>query len=397
MRVIGTAAVVILGALCSCTSASALTITSSGGTVQIVGGSGEVNEVSLRTDADHIYVDSFQPRGLVAGEGCTAYTERQFQYGECPRAGVAAIDVRLGDRSDTLLVSSVAASNPPINYSGGPGVDSLYSSGDDTEFASVSLDDTANDGFGGADNVHSDVEILVGSESAESLSGDAAANRISGGAGADTLRGEGGNDRISGHDPVDCHQAPDCELHQPDVISCGPGVDVVDGDERDVIDADCEVVARNDVLLGTAAADSIVGFRPGLTIRSGSGDDDLTGLGDDVLEGGSGDDRLREGHGYLGRLAGGPGDDDLRGSAGQDWIAGGSGRDRLIAAGGKDRIRGGAGRDAISGGGANDRIDVRDGERDTVSCGSGKDVVKADRRDRVARSCETVNRSPAPR
>jgi Ca2+-binding RTX toxin-like protein len=293
---------------------------------------------------------------------------------------VSGIDVRLGDRTDTLLVTfDRATPNPPIDYSGGAAVDALYSTGTEDDSAPVSLDDFANDGFGRLDNVHSDVENLVGSDSPESMSGSAVANTISGGAGADMLRGQAGDDVISGHDPVDCHQASDCELHQPDTINCGPGFDIVDGDERDVVDPDCELVARNDVILGTAGADRIAGFRQGLTIRGGAGDDVLSGLGYDVLAGGSGDDYLR-------------------GSAGQDLLTGGSGRDRLVGAGGKDRIRGGPGRDFVSGGGANDRIEVRDGERDTVSCGSGKDVVKADERDRIARSCETVIRlRPASR
>jgi hypothetical protein len=38
-------------------------------------------------------------------------------------------------------------------------------------------------------------------------------------------------------------------------------------------------------------------------------------------------------------------------------------------------------------------IDSRDGERDTVRCGAGEDTVRADRRDKIDRDCETVNRS----
>jgi hypothetical protein len=39
-----------------------------------------------------------------------------------------------------------------------------------------------------------------------------------------------------------------------------------------------------------------------------------------------------------------------------------------------------------------DRFLIRDGKRDTVNCGRGRDVVRADRRDRVRRNCERVIR-----
>jgi hypothetical protein len=37
-------------------------------------------------------------------------------------------------------------------------------------------------------------------------------------------------------------------------------------------------------------------------------------------------------------------------------------------------------------------IRARDGQRDEVTCGSGRDRVIADKRDRVRRSCERVRR-----
>jgi Ca2+-binding RTX toxin-like protein len=55
-------------------------------------------------------------------------------------------------------------------------------------------------------------------------------------------------------------------------------------------------------------------------------------------------------------------------------------------------LTGGKGRDTLDGGPGNDRIFAVDGAVDTVRCGSGKDVVTADRVDKVARDCETVHR-----
>jgi hypothetical protein len=43
-------------------------------------------------------------------------------------------------------------------------------------------------------------------------------------------------------------------------------------------------------------------------------------------------------------------------------------------------------------GGGGDVVNVRRGNVDRVRCGSGRDLVRAGRRDRVARDCEVVRR-----
>jgi hypothetical protein len=48
--------------------------------------------------------------------------------------------------------------------------------------------------------------------------------------------------------------------------------------------------------------------------------------------------------------------------------------------------------DIISGGTGTDTISVRDGQRDRINCGSGRDRVIADRIDRVSSNCERVSR-----
>ena len=58
-----------------------------------------------------------------------------------------------------------------------------------------------------------------------------------------------------------------------------------------------------------------------------------------------------------------------------------------------DRMRGTDNPERITGRGGDDRINSRgDGEADSVRCGPGDDVVRADQLDRVKRSCETVRR-----
>jgi hypothetical protein len=111
--------------------------------------------------------------------------------------------------------------------------------------------------------------------------------------------------------------------------------------------------AGRDTLLGTTAGDLLRGLRGRDRIRGGAGNDCLFGN---------------------------KGPDRLFGEAGDDTLNGGNSRDRLV---------GGAGRDSIRAGAAPDVIRARDGSRDEIDCGSGRDRVVADRNDRF-KSCERV-------
>jgi hemolysin type calcium-binding protein/WD40 repeat protein len=91
------------------------------------------------------------------------------------------------------------------------------------------------------------------------------------------------------------------------------------------------------------------------------------------------------------RLNGGAGPDTIHGGAGNDQISGGAGDDKLYGDAGNDTITGGAGKDTISGGSGNDTIQARDGETDTIDCGSGKDTAVVDATD-IVKGCETVRR-----
>jgi hypothetical protein len=85
------------------------------------------------------------------------------------------------------------------------------------------------------------------------------------------------------------------------------------------------------------------------------------------------------------------GNDSLRAYTGADCVYGGRGNDRIAGMDGADLLSGGPGRDDIGAGEGDDRILVRDGKRDTVRCGGGRDTVKADEFDRLA-ECEHVLR-----
>jgi Ca2+-binding RTX toxin-like protein len=84
--------------------------------------------------------------------------------------------------------------------------------------------------------------------------------------------------------------------------------------------------------------------------------------------------------------------DTIRGLAGNDRLFGLAGNDRLFGGPGADVLTGGPGRDTLDGGAGADLIAARDGVRDTVRCGSGRDTVTADKADAVAANCERVSR-----
>jgi len=92
------------------------------------------------------------------------------------------------------------------------------------------------------------------------------------------------------------------------------------------------------------------------------------------------------------RLVGSRFADAIYGTNGNDTILGGAGNDVIFGGAGNDQITGGAGADEISAGPGNDVVNVRDGTRDVVTCGTGRDLVVADRKDRVGRDCERVER-----
>ena len=156
-------------------------------------------------------------------------------------------------------------------------------------------------------------------------------DRIAGGPGGDTLYGGYGDDEVLGQAGVD-------------FIKGGPGADVLDGG------------ADFDFLSGEAGADVLIG-----------------GGDFDYLYGGGGPDIID----------GGPGPDFLSGDGGDDTLLGGAGDDDIVGGGGIDVMDGDAG---------NDLLRSRDGEPDSLRCGTGVDVARIDdvQIDQVHPSCEKV-------
>jgi Ca2+-binding RTX toxin-like protein len=91
-------------------------------------------------------------------------------------------------------------------------------------------------------------------------------------------------------------------------------------------------------------------------------------------------------------MNGGPGRDRLIGGSGPDRIIGKGDVDRLSGLGGNDRLVGDARGDVLTGGPGQDRLRgtqgpdlfrAKDGQRDSVNGGAGKDRARVDPKDRV--------------
>jgi hypothetical protein len=200
-------------------------------------------------------------------------------------------------------------------------------------------------------------------------------NQILGTAGRDLLAGTEGSDTVraaAGDDVVDARSGGDC-------LFGDAGRDVIDGE------------GGNDRVEGASGDDRLIGSTGNDALIGGGGVDRLNGnAGNDRVGGGSKRDILAGGTGRD-ALYGGTGNDTITGGSGNDRISGGSAADRIYGNAGADRLTPGSGRDRVIAAGGNDRIFARDGKKDRISCGSGRDTVTADRVD-VLTSCERVTR-----
>ena len=134
-------------------------------------------------------------------------------------------------------------------------------------------------------------------------------------------------------------------------------------------------------VVGSSFADFLVGSILHELFRGFGGPDVIVGKGgSDLAYGGKGRDSLKLGNGAdIGY--GGRGRDTLRLGNGPDTGYGGRGADLLI---------GGNGRDTLYGGNGNDTLNIRDGKPDAGNCGKGRDIVIADAKDVIHKSCEIV-------
>ncbi len=144
--------------------------------------------------------------------------------------------------------------------------------------------------------------------------------------------------------------------------------------------------AGPDVLRGTPGRDVICGLGGNDRITGGGGADTIyAGPGDDLVHGGLGNDTIHGGTG-ADELYGDAGNDRVSGDSGRDRLFGGAGADALLGLAGADTLLGGVGRDRLLGGAGNDTIYARDGRRDVLDGGAGRNRATIDRsRDVTAR------------
>jgi Ca2+-binding RTX toxin-like protein len=99
--------------------------------------------------------------------------------------------------------------------------------------------------------------------------------------------------------------------------------------------------------------------------------------------------RTFSGNAGANRITGTAGADLIYGLGGNDVLNGGRGNDVLYGGRGNDVLVGGPGLDRLFGGPGNDVLRARDGQRDVVDCGPGRDIAYVDRFDRVS-GCEKI-------
>ena len=131
----------------------------------------------------------------------------------------------------------------PDSISGGEGSDTVdyFTQGNQT--VSVTLDDQKNDGPGGNQNVHSDIENLTGGPEYDHFVGSGAANVLKGERGEDELKGGAGEDTLEGGADDDIIFARDGEH---DAVDCGFGEDSATIDAIDTV-SHCEHVSYPDL------------------------------------------------------------------------------------------------------------------------------------------------------
>lgn len=142
------------------------------------------------------------------------------------------------------------------------------------------------------------------------------------------------------------------------------------------LDAGDVPTGADDVILGTAGAD---------TVDALGGDDTVCALdGNDSIEGGTGADELDGGNG-ADTVSAGDGADHLYGGIGPDLLQGGDGPDVAAAGPGRDRLFGGPKNDGLFGGIGDDALAGNEGD-DLCAGGDGTD--------RAGPSCEFTRGLP---
>jgi Ca2+-binding RTX toxin-like protein len=150
-----------------------------------------------------------------------------------------------GDGNDNLR--TYRSSDTGRDFHGGAGIDTVDYSPFNTGFLTLTIDDQPGDGiqegsmYEPRDNVHTDVEIVIGSQLGDSMTGSDGAETLIGGNGDDSIDGLGGDDNLQGSGGNDTLRGGEGN----DTLNGGDGSDMLEGQAGDntiISDADDEVV-----------------------------------------------------------------------------------------------------------------------------------------------------------
>jgi Ca2+-binding RTX toxin-like protein len=210
-----------------------------GGQRRLVGGSGD--DVMVGGSGADVLADEgcspepFPPLpdpGLCPGEGDDTLIGAG---GADELRGQAGDDLLHGGPGDDLLAGGIGADD----FQGGEGWDSAAAASGSLP-VTVTVDDRADDGSDydrHADNVHTDVEEVLGGYGSDTLFGSNGVDMLRGGPGNDVIDGLAGPDHLYGDDGDDSVRARDGVT---DLVDCGDGADAVVADDIDETVASCE-------------------------------------------------------------------------------------------------------------------------------------------------------------
>ncbi|MBV1864707.1 MAG: fasciclin domain-containing protein [Rhodobacteraceae bacterium] len=194
-------------------------------------------------------------------------------------------------------------------------------------------------------NGANDVDLVIGTDSADYISVGADNDYVNADDGSDTIDLGAGNDVGIGW----CGNDTIFGGTGDDYIMGGNSIDIAyGGEDSDTLDGG----NGNDILWGEDGADILDG-----------------GNDDDYLDGGGSSDLLMGGNGHD-TVVGGAGNDTLFGGSGNDWLQGGSGGDSIYGEFGDDTLTGNSGNDlfVVANGAGNDLItDFQSGDRIDLS------------------------------
>lgn len=274
----------------------------------------------------------------------------------------------VGDGTDSL-VSFESATGSPFNdvLIGSTLANTMDGSlGEDTVDYSrsiggvtLSLQTNAVTGAGGTDTL-AEIENAVGSTYDDVMVGNTRPNSLQGTTGDDTLNGAGADDTLNGGAGIDTVDYTGAGTNVQVDLSSGEG----SGRGDDTLAAIENALAGtgNDVLRGTAGANTLDGGAGHDRIEGRRGDDDLDGgAGTDTVDFSSSSARVRVNLTH--QRARGAGRDallafeDVRGGPGADLLTGDGVANRLDGGAGNDVLRGKGADDALIGGRGTDTVD----------------------------------------